>query len=111
VGGTGNDVTLTLVQSPTFFTLQGNGVCLTLNLQTRQYIVRTPRQTIAGIFTFRQSGQVIRFQSAYGDQNRLSGWINLSTRAARAVFILPLSLGGQRFAITDSTIADNAPCV
>jgi hypothetical protein len=100
-----------LVQSPTFFTLQGNGVCLTLNLRTRQYILRTPRQTIAGIFSFRQSGQMIRFQSAYGDTNRLLGWINLRTRAASAVLTLPLGLGGQRFTINDLTISDNGPCL
>jgi CSLREA domain-containing protein len=100
-----------LVQSPTFFTLQGTGVCLTLNLRTRQYILRTPRQTIAGIFSFRQSGQVIRIQSAYGDTNRLLGWINLTTGRASAVLSLPLGLGGQRFTISDANIADNAPCL
>jgi hypothetical protein len=100
-----------LVQSPTFFTLQGNGICLTLNLQTRQYILRTGQRMIAGIFSFRQSGQVIRFQSAYGDTNRLMGSINLSTRAASAVLTLPLSLGGGRFVINDGNITDNAPCV
>lgn len=66
--------------------------------------------TIAGVFNSRW-GQVIRFQSAYGDTNRLLRWINLTTRAARAVLSLPLGLGGQRFTINDLTIADNGPCV
>jgi hypothetical protein len=96
--------------SSTSFTLQGNGVCLTLNLKTRQYIFKNGQRTIAGIFSFRQSGQVIRFQSAYGDTNRLLGSINLSTRAASAVLILPLSLGGRRYTINDAN-ADSAPCV
>jgi hypothetical protein len=98
-----------LVQTPTFFTLHGNGVCLTLNLRTRQYILRPPQRTIAGIFSFRQWGQVIRFQSAYGDTNRLWGWINLSTRAAYAVLTLPLSLGGGRLVISDSDTGNNVP--
>jgi hypothetical protein len=100
-----------LVQSPTFFTIQGNGICLTLNLRTHQYIFKTGQRMIAGIFSFRQSGQVIRFQSAYGDVNRLTGWINLSTKMASAVLTLPLSLGGGRFVINDANIADNAPCL
>jgi hypothetical protein len=100
-----------LIQSPTFFTLQGAGACLTLNLRTHQYIFRTPQRTIAGIFSFRQWGQVIRFQSAYGDTNRLWGWINLATRAATAVLTLPLSLGGGRYTINDTNISDNAPCL
>jgi CSLREA domain-containing protein len=95
----------------TLFTLQGNGVCLTLNLQTRQYIFKDGRRTIAGIFTYRQTGQTIRFQSAYGDQNRLSGSINLSTRTADATLTLPLSLGGQRYTINDANISNNASCM
>jgi hypothetical protein len=90
------------------YTLQGAGsVCLTMNLQTQQYMFKDGRRTIAGIFTYRQTGQTIRFQSAYGDQNRLSGSINLSTRTASATLTLPFSLGGQRF--TFNTLA-TAPC-
>jgi hypothetical protein len=92
----------------TVFILQGNGVCLTLNLETRQYLFKNRQRVIAGVLSFRQSGQTIRFQSAYGDVNRLSGWINLSTKMASAVLSLSLSFGGGRY--TFNTIA-NGPCV
>jgi autotransporter-associated beta strand protein len=110
VGGTGNDVTLTLVQSPTFFTLQGNGLCLTLDLVARQYKFKTPRGTFTGQLLFGQRGNLLSFRNGPAEGRLLRGWINLSTGTASAALVFPLSSGGGRFIINDN-IANNAPCL
>ncbi|GIW43124.1 MAG: hypothetical protein KatS3mg077_0406 [Candidatus Binatia bacterium] len=91
-------------------TLQDNGSCLTLDLQTRQYVMRTPRGTFGGGITVRRSGSVIRIRSLPGASPMLGATIDLVQRRGSAALVVPLSQGGGRFLITDPNIDDNGPC-
>jgi hypothetical protein len=93
------------------FTLQGAGVCLTLDLAARQYSFKTPRGTFTGPLVSGRRGNVLWFENRRGDNKLMRAWINLVNRTASAVLILPRLLGGGRFILNDPNIGDNAPCL